>query len=72
MRATLHAAAIVMLCCASHSAVAQDYPNREVHFICAISPGSGADVIVRYIAEKMRVQMKQPVIVENKPGASGV
>jgi tripartite-type tricarboxylate transporter receptor subunit TctC len=61
----------VMLCFASQSAIAQDYPNREIHFICAISPGSGADIIVRYIAEKMRVLMKQPVIVENKPGASG-
>jgi len=71
MRARLRAAAVVMLCFASQSAGAQDYPNREVHFICAISPGSGADIIVRYIAEKMRVLMKQSVIVENKPGATG-
>jgi tripartite-type tricarboxylate transporter receptor subunit TctC len=71
MRARLPAAAIVLLCFVSQSAVAQDYPNREIHIICAIAPGSGADVIVRYIAEKMRVLMKQPVIVENKPGASG-
>jgi Tripartite tricarboxylate transporter family receptor len=71
LRARLHAAAIVMLCLASQSAVAQDFPNREVHFICAIAPGSGADIIVRYIAEKMRVLMQRPVIVENKPGASG-
>jgi tripartite-type tricarboxylate transporter receptor subunit TctC len=71
LRIKLHAAAIVTLCFASQSAVAQDYPNREVHFICAIAPGSGADIIVRYIAEKMRALMKQPVIVENKPGASG-
>ena len=50
---------------------AQAYPNKDVHFICAIPPGSGADVIVRFIAEKMRPLMSQPIIVENRAGASG-
>jgi tripartite-type tricarboxylate transporter receptor subunit TctC len=50
---------------------AQAYPNKDVHFICAIPAGSGADVIVRFIAEKMRPLMSQPIIVENRAGASG-
>lgn len=47
------------------------YPSKEVRFICAFPAGSGADVYVRYFAEKMRQQLKQTVIVENRVGASG-
>jgi tripartite-type tricarboxylate transporter receptor subunit TctC len=50
---------------------AQDYPNREIHLICAFAAGSGADVIHRYFAEKLRVVAGVPVVVENKPGVSG-
>ena len=50
---------------------AQDYPSREIHLICAFAAGSGADVMHRYFAEKLRVVSGVPVVVENKPGASG-
>jgi len=50
---------------------AQDYPSQDLRFVCAFPPGSGADVIVRYFAEKMRPLVKRTVIVENKPGAGG-
>ena len=50
---------------------AQQYPTQDVHFICAFPAGSGADVIVRYFAEKMRPLLNRTVIVENKPGAIG-
>jgi tripartite-type tricarboxylate transporter receptor subunit TctC len=39
--------------------------------LCAFPAGSGADVIVRYFAEKLRPLAKRTVIVENKPGAGG-
>ncbi len=52
-------------------ALAQQYPTQDVHFICAFPAGSGADVMVRYFAEKMRPLMGRAVIVENKPGALG-
>jgi tripartite-type tricarboxylate transporter receptor subunit TctC len=48
---------------------AQDYPSQDVHFICAFPAGSGADVIVRWYAEKLRPIMGQTIIVENKVGA---
>ena len=51
------------------SAWAQDYPAREIHVICAYAPGTGADTLVRYLAEKLRVLAGKPMIVENKPGA---
>ena len=52
-------------------AVAQDFPTRDVSFVCAFPAGSGADVIVRWYAEKMRPLLGRTVIVENKVGALG-
>jgi tripartite-type tricarboxylate transporter receptor subunit TctC len=62
------AAATLLL---SSGARAQDYPVREIHVICAFPAGSGADVLVRYFAEKLREKAGKPVIVENKVGANG-
>jgi tripartite-type tricarboxylate transporter receptor subunit TctC len=56
---------------ASAGARAEDYPTREIHVICAFPAGSGADVLVRYFGEKLRVLAGKPVIVENKVGAAG-
>ena len=52
-------------------ASAQDYPSQDLRFLCAFPAGSGADVIVRYFADKMRPLVKRTVIVDNKPGAGG-
>jgi tripartite-type tricarboxylate transporter receptor subunit TctC len=53
------------------SAHAQDYPTQDIRFICGFPAGSGADVLVRYFAEKLRPLAGRPVIVENKVGAAG-
>jgi len=50
---------------------AQTYPSQDIHFICAFPAGSGADVLVRYFAEKVRVLSSRTIIVENKTGANG-
>src|SRR5262245_29660995 len=50
---------------------AQDYPTQDIRLICAFPPGSGADVLVRYFAEKLRPLANRIVIVENKAGAGG-
>ena len=52
-------------------AVAQQYPNQDIRVICAFPAGSGADVLVRYFAEKLRTVVGRTVIVENKVGAGG-
>jgi tripartite-type tricarboxylate transporter receptor subunit TctC len=49
----------------------ESFPSKEVKFVCAFPAGSGADVYVRYFAEKMKPVFKQPVIVENRVGAAG-
>ena len=54
-----------------HAAVAQQYPNRDIRFICAFPPGSGADVLVRFFAEQLRPIANRTIIVENRAGAGG-
>jgi tripartite-type tricarboxylate transporter receptor subunit TctC len=49
--------------------LAQDYPAREVHVICAYAPGTGADLVVRHFAERLRLKTGKTMVVENKPGA---
>jgi tripartite-type tricarboxylate transporter receptor subunit TctC len=52
------------------TAHAQDYPSQDIRMIVGFPPGSGADVFVRYFAEKLRPIAGRTVIVENKPGAA--
>jgi tripartite-type tricarboxylate transporter receptor subunit TctC len=49
---------------------AQDYPNQDIRLICGFPAGSGADIFVRYFAEKLRPLSGRTVIVENKVGAA--
>lgn len=51
---------------------ADDFPRGgQISFVCAFPPGSGADIQVRYLANKMSEIVGQNIIVENKPGAAG-
>ena len=54
------------------AAFAQAYPSQDIHLVTGFPPGSGADVLTRYFAEKLRPLANRTVIVENKVGASGV
>jgi tripartite-type tricarboxylate transporter receptor subunit TctC len=57
---------------ASPTAFAQaNYPNKPINFIVPYGAGGGADARSRQIAQKMSVILKQPIIVDNKPGAGG-
>jgi tripartite-type tricarboxylate transporter receptor subunit TctC len=50
---------------------AQEYPSQDIRLVVGFPAGSGADVFVRYFAEKLRPISGRTVIVENKPGANG-
>jgi tripartite-type tricarboxylate transporter receptor subunit TctC len=64
-------AALLAVAALTAPASAQQYPSQDVHIVCAFPAGSGADVIVRFMAEKLRPLMGKTVIVDNKPGALG-
>jgi tripartite-type tricarboxylate transporter receptor subunit TctC len=53
------------------SSRAQEYPTQDFHFVTSFPPGSGADVLTRFFAEKVRALTGRAVIVENKSGANG-
>ena len=53
-------------------AFAQDaYPNKPIRLIVPFAPGGSSDVLARIMAEELRVELGQSVVVENKPGAGG-
>src|SRR5262249_40716335 len=53
------------------SALAQEYPAREIRSICNFSAGSGADIVVRYYSDRLAKLAGKPVVVENKVGVQG-
>src|SRR5688572_18891713 len=64
----------LVLALASGAAVsnAQDWPARPVRFVVPSPAGASNDVAARLIAERLAAKWKQPVIVDNKPGAGTV
>jgi len=52
------------------SAEAQTYPTRTVRIVVPATPGGAIDLIARTLSEKLTASLGQPVVVENKPGAS--
>src|SRR6266581_4440774 len=54
----------------SAAALAQPYPGKAVRVMVGASPGGGTDIIARMLADKFADGLKQPCIVENRPGAS--
>ena len=49
-----------------------DYPNRPVTLLVPYGPGGVADVGMRILSDKLSARLKQPFVVENRPGAGGV
>jgi len=53
-------------------AVAQSWPARPVTFVVGFAPGGSTDIAARSIAEQLARRLGQPVVIENRPGVSGV
>ena len=53
-------------------AAAQNFPNKTIKIIIPFSTGTPADTLTRVIANRMQFDLKQPVVIENRPGAGGV
>ena len=53
------------------TATAQDFPGKPVRFITGAAPGSSGDVLARVLGDRVSEVWKQPVVIENRPGAGG-
>ena len=68
--------ALVLLTLASVPAVAagtsDTFPSRPLRIIVGFPPGSGTDILARYVGGKLSERVGQPVVVDNRPGANGI
>lgn len=52
--------------------MAQAWPSRPVRIVVPFGAGTSSDIISRWVADELQAAFKQPFIVDNKPGASGI
>ena len=50
---------------------AQGWPDKPVRVVVPLPPGGPSDIVLRSAAEKMQAVLKQPIVIDNKPGAAG-
>ncbi len=78
MRRRKHSTALLVFSAAAAiligaSAVARaEYPERPVHVIVSVAAGGGVDVMARLVAQRLSERLRQPFVVENRPGAGGI
>ena len=53
------------------TALSQAYPTRPVRMVVGFPPGGGTDVVARIISPRLSENLGQPVVIENRPGATG-
>ncbi|MBI4192891.1 MAG: hypothetical protein HY525_20450 [Betaproteobacteria bacterium] len=70
-RFCLYMVVIVFAQLLAFEASAQSYPNKPVRMVVGTTPGGAGDTISRLLAPKLSEYLGQPVVVENRPGASG-
>ena len=67
LRRTLAACALAL---GATAALAQAYPDKPITLVVPFAAGSGTDAVARAVASGLATRLKQPVIVDNKPGAN--
>lgn len=71
MTAAFPLAALVGLAMLAPAATAQTWPVKPIRVIVSYGPGGGADLLTRSIAPKMSERLGQPLVIDNRGGASG-
>jgi tripartite-type tricarboxylate transporter receptor subunit TctC len=65
-------AALILAWLIAGAAIAQNYPERAVRILVGYPPGGGTDLVARLVAQPLSERWKQPVVVENRPGANAI
>jgi tripartite-type tricarboxylate transporter receptor subunit TctC len=72
MKTPLVALSIVLAACGiADTAAAQNYPNRTIRIVVPYAPGGGVSVLAQIVGTKLSELVKQPVVIDNRPGAGG-
>lgn len=58
--------------CAAGSALATNYPTKPIRFLVGVAPGGGTDFMARLVAQKLSEEWGQPIVVDNRVGATGL
>jgi tripartite-type tricarboxylate transporter receptor subunit TctC len=72
MRRVLCTACTAIILAASAAAFSQAYPQRSVRFIVPYPPGSGTDIVARFLGQRLSDDWGQPMVVDNRPGAGAI
>jgi len=72
MKRLAHLALVAIALPVSDGVAAQTYPARPIRAIVAFVPGGATDIMARQVGQKMSESMGQQVIVDNRPGGSGI
>ena len=65
------AAMAALLCISAAPSLAQDWPQKTIHFIVPFPPGGGTDFVARLVAKYLQPKLGQTIVVENRGGANG-
>ena len=71
MRTAFRLACAAILCLLASVAAAQPYPSKPIKIVVAFPPGGSTDLAARALGQKLSEALATPVVVENRPGASG-
>ncbi|MDB5954436.1 tripartite tricarboxylate transporter substrate binding protein [Ramlibacter sp.] len=71
MQSSLLRAGAALLLALAAAAAHAEWPERPVQMVLSFPPGGATDILARSLAQKMSETLKQPVVIDNRPGAGG-